>query len=182
MRPDLTEIHEHQGVAGRFYAAATAALVGDVQVGEDASLWHFCSARGDVAPIRIGRRVNVQDGSVLHCAADEPLIIEDDAAIGHQATVHCSLVSSGVLIGSRAVVLDGSRIGPNSIVAAGALVAPGTEVPEGSVVMGVPGKVVRAIRDEEIEYIRRVVSGYVRLAKEHVAGKYPPIVGTEGAS
>lgn len=157
---------------GSIWAARTAVIVGDVTLGADCNVWHHCTLRGDVAPIRLGARVNVQDGSVLHCNLGVPLEIADDVAIGHMAVVHCKRVGTRTLIGTRATVLDDCEVGDDCLIAAGALVAPGTIVPAGSVVMGMPGKVVRPIRDAEREYIRRVVSGYIELAKRHAAGEY----------
>ena len=160
---------------GKFYAADSAVVVGEVQVGEDSSLWHHVSVRGDVAPVRIGRRANIQDGSVLHCRKGVPLELGDEVVVGHRAVVHCKSVGSRTLIGIGAIVLDDSEVGEDCLIAAGALVAPGTVVPPGSVVMGTPGRVVRPIRDEERAYIRRVVDGYVELAHRHSRGEFRPV-------
>ncbi len=164
---------------GSVYLARTAVVVGDVCLGDDCNIWHHCAVRGDVAPIRLGSRVNVQDGSVLHCKHDVPLAIADDVAIGHGAVVHCTEVGPRTLIGIRATVLDDCRIGEDCLIAAGAMVAPGTIVPAGSVVMGIPGRVVRPIRDEERAYIRRVIETYLKLAREHAAGVYRPFAEQE---
>ena len=147
---------------GSFFAARSAVIVGDVRIGADSSVWHHCVLRGDVAPIRIGERVNIQDGA-------------DEVVIGHRAVVHSKRVGRRSLIGIGAAVLDDSEIGEGCLIAAGAVVPPGTIIPPRSVVMGMPGKVVRAIRDEERAYIDRVVIGYVELARRHAAGEFPPI-------
>ncbi len=160
---------------GSFYAAETAVIVGDVQIGADSGIWHHTSIRGDVAPIRLGERVNVQDGTVLHCKKGVALEIASDVVIGHLAVVHCKRVGSRSLIGIRATVLDDSEIGEDCLIAAGALLPPGTIVPDGSVVMGTPGKVVRAIRDEERAYIQRVLRDYVALARRHADGEFRPV-------
>ena len=165
---------------GSIYAAETAVIAGDVTLGEDGNVWHHCVIRGDVAPIRIGARVNVQDGSLLHCKHDVPLEIADEVALGHHAIVHGKRVGSRSLIGIRATVLDDCEIGEDCIIAAGALLPPGTLVPDGSVVMGVPGKVVREIRDEERRYVRFVVASYVELARRHADGAFAPYEGTGG--
>lgn len=162
---------------GNVYAARTAVLVGDVSLGDDSNVWHHTVIRGDVAPIRLGLRVNVQDGAVLHCKHDVPLEIADDVAIAHVAVVHCRRVGARTLIGTRATVLDDCEIGEDCLIAAGALLTPGTIVPDGSVVMGMPGKVVRSIRREEREYIRRVTEGYLQLARDHAAGRFRPFGG-----
>jgi len=160
---------------GSFYAAETAVIVGDVSIGADASIWHHCSLRGDVAPIRVGPRTNVQDGSVLHCKLGVPLDVAEEVVIGHLAVVHCKRVGPRTLIGIRAAVLDDAEIGEDCLIGAGALVSPGVVIPPGSVVLGMPGKVVRKIRPDERAYIRRVVDGYAELARRHAEGEFKPI-------
>src|SRR5687768_4059159 len=162
---------------GSFYAARTAVICGDVQLGTDTNVWHHTVIRGDVAPIRVGDRVNIQDGSILHCKLNVALEIADEVAIGHHAVVHCTRVGSRTLIGTRATVLDDCEVGEDCLIAAGALLPPGMIVPDGSVVMGIPGKIVRPIRDQERAYIRRVIDGYVVLAQRHVAGEFKPYTG-----
>lgn len=159
---------------GNLYIAESAVIVGDVQLGDGCNVWHHCVLRGDVAPIRVGKRVNIQDGALLHCKHAVTLEIADDVAIAHHAVVHCTYVGSRTLIGTRATVLDDCEIGEDCIIAAGAVVSPRTVVPAGSVVMGVPGKVVRAIRPDERDYVRYVVERYVELCRRHVAGEFPP--------
>lgn len=159
---------------GSVFVANSAVIVGDVELGDGCNVWHHCVIRGDVAPIRVGRRVNIQDGSLLHCNNLVTLEIADDVAVGHQAVVHCKRVGARTLVGTRATVLDDCEIGEDCLIAAGALVPPRTIVPDGSVVMGVPGKVIRPIRSAEREYVRYVVERYQDLAREHAAGKFPP--------
>lgn len=158
---------------GSVFVAESAVVVGDVTLGDDCNVWHFCVLRGDVAPIRVGKRVNIQDGAVLHCKHAVALEIADDVAIAHQAVVHCKRVGSRTLIGTRATVLDDCEIGEDCIIAAGALLPPRTVVPDGSVVMGMPGKVVRPIRPDERDYVRYVVERYLDLSRRHVQGEYP---------
>jgi carbonic anhydrase/acetyltransferase-like protein (isoleucine patch superfamily) len=159
---------------GHIYAARTAVIVGDVTLGEDCNVWHHCVIRGDVAPIVVGRRVNIQDGSLLHCKNDVPLTIADDVAIGHHAILHCTRVGGRSLIGIRATVLDDCEVGEDCIIAAGTLLPPGTVVPDGSVMMGVPGKRVRETKQEEREYIQRVLKTYVELSRRHASGEFKP--------
>ncbi len=166
---------------GSVYIAESAVIVGDVQLGEGCSVWHHCTIRGDVAPIRVGARVNIQDGSILHCKANVPLEIADDVSIGHHAVVHCTSVGPLSLIGTRATVLDDCCIGAECIIAAGAVVTPGTQVPDGSMVMGVPGRVVRPLRDAEREYLRYVVKTYLGLAARHAAGEFVTPFTLEGS-
>lgn len=153
---------------GHYWKATDAVVCGAVEIGQDSSLWFGAVLRGDVAPITVGRRVNVQEHAVLHCDSGEPLTIGDAVTIGHGAVVHCAAVGSGSLIGIKAVLLGRAVIGRDCLIAAGAVVAPGTVVPDGHVVMGVPGKVVRALKDSERAYLRENNDHYVELARRHV--------------
>jgi carbonic anhydrase/acetyltransferase-like protein (isoleucine patch superfamily) len=151
-----------------YFVAPGAVIVGDVSISQDASFW-FCSVvRGDVAPVRIGARVNVQDGAVVHCDSGVENVIEDDVVIGHGAIVHGQRVGAGTLIGMGARVLGRTNIGRGCLIAAGAVVSPGTVVPDGMVVMGVPGKVVRPVRDEDKRYMAWLSTHYVELARKYV--------------
>ena len=152
---------------GQHWQATDAVICGDVVIGEDCSFWFQTVVRGDVAPIRIGRRVNIQEHCVLHCDTDKPLEIEDEVTIGHGAVVHGVRIGRGSLIGMKAVILGGCEVGEECIIGAGAVLSPGTKVPDRQVVMGVPGKVVRAVREEELRWIRENMAHYVELAREH---------------
>jgi carbonic anhydrase/acetyltransferase-like protein (isoleucine patch superfamily) len=152
---------------GEHFQATNAVICGDVTIGQDCSFWFNSAVRGDVAPIRIGNRVNVQENSVLHCDTDRPLEIGDDVTIGHGAIVHGVKVGSGALIGMGAILLGQSVIGANAMVAAGCVVSPGTVVPDGQVIMGVPGRVVRPVSSDELEHARQNVLHYVELARDH---------------
>jgi carbonic anhydrase/acetyltransferase-like protein (isoleucine patch superfamily) len=155
---------------GGYFVAHNATIVGDVAVGELSSLWFNAVVRGDVAPVTIGRRVNVQDGVVVHCDTDVPNVIEDDVTIGHGAIVHGTFVGQGSLIGMGSTVLSRTRIGRECLVAAGAVVPPGLVVPDRMLVMGVPGKVVRAVGEKDLQYMRWLTGHYVELAQEYIAG------------
>lgn len=159
----------------RVWVADSAVVCGDVRVGAESSVWHHAVIRGDVAPIRIGRRVNVQDHAVLHCHGGVPLTIDDEVTIGHHAIVHCSRVGRHTLIGINSTVLDRAVVGENCIVAAGAVVPPGTVVPDGMLVMGVPATPIRATTDDERGYIRETIEAYVDLARRHAAGEFHPL-------
>jgi len=152
---------------GEHWQATNAAISGDVTIGPDCSIWFGACIRGDVAPITMGRAVNVQEGAVLHCDTGEPLVIGNEVTIGHGAVVHCKSVGDGTLIGINSVVLGRAVIGKNCIVAAGAVVSPGTEVPDGQVAMGVPAKVVRPVRQSELLEMQKNNRHYIELAKEH---------------
>ncbi len=155
------------------YIAPTAYVGGSVALGDQCTIMHHVTVRGDVARIFVGNRVNIQDGSVVHTAIGEDLVIEDDVAIGHRAVVHCARVCSGALIGIGAIVLDGCVVGERSIVAAGAVLAPGTIVPPETMVMGVPAKPVRATTSKEWAYIQVVIDRYILIGRAHAAGQYP---------
>jgi carbonic anhydrase/acetyltransferase-like protein (isoleucine patch superfamily) len=155
----------------KFFLAHNATLTGDVTIGRESSLWFNAVVRGDVAPITIGRRVNVQDGACIHCDTDVPNAIGDDVTIGHGAIVHGKSVGAGSLIGMGAKVLGQTVIGRECLIAAGAVVPPGLNVPDGMVVMGVPGKIVRPVRDEERAYMRWLSPHYVETARRYVSGE-----------
>jgi len=157
---------------GNYFVAHNATIVGEVAVGELSSFWFNAVVRGDVAPVTIGRRVNVQDGVVVHCDTDVPNVIEDDVTIGHGAIVHGTFVGKGSLIGMGSTVLSRTKIGRECLVAAGAVVPPGLNVPDGMLVMGVPGKIVRPVTDRDLEYMRWLTSHYVELAQRYVKGAF----------
>jgi carbonic anhydrase/acetyltransferase-like protein (isoleucine patch superfamily) len=159
-----------------FFYADNSTIVGDVTIGDDSSIWFGTVIRGDVAPIRIGARVNVQDTSVLHCDSNRELVIEDDVSIGHAAVVHAVRVGQGTLIGMGSRVLGRSTIGRECIIAAGAVVPEGMTVPDGSVVMGVPGRVRRDVTEEERAYIRWVSKHYVALSQRWIKGEFASLV------
>lgn len=154
------------------FRARGAVVVGDVTLGAGASVWFNAVVRGDVAPVTIGRRTNVQDNAVVHCDTGVPNVIEDDVVIVHGAIVHGTFVGRGSLIGMGATVLSRSRVGRGCLVAAGAVVPPGLDVPDGSCVMGVPGKVVRPVKPDEVEYMRWLVTHYVELAERYAGGAF----------
>lgn len=152
-------------IADTAFVADDAVLVGDVEVGENASIWFGSVVRGDVNYIRIGDRTNIQDATVIHVSSkDHPTVLENDITVGHRVVLHGCYVETGCMIGIGAILLDGVRIGRNSLVAAGSLLTPGTIIPPRSMVMGSPAKVKRELTDDEIEGISRNVAGYVELA------------------
>lgn len=156
---------------GNYFKARNAVVTGDVTIGELCSFWFNAVVRGDVAPITIGRRTNVQDGAVIHCDSDVPNIIGDDVVIGHGAIVHGAQVGNRCLIGMGATVLSQTKLGDDCFVAAGAVVPPGLVVPSGMMVMGVPGRIVRPVKESEIKYMRWLVPHYIELAQKYVRGE-----------
>lgn len=164
-------------VLGRdVYIAPTSYVGGDVVIGAQSTVMHHVMIRGDIAPIRIGARVNVQDGVILHTPHGTPLDIADDVGIGHRAIVHCRRIGSRTLIGIGAILLDDCEIGSRCIIAAGTVLTPKTIVPDGSVVMGIPGKIVRGVTDRDLRSIDHVVQSYLELGRLHAAGRFPNIV------
>jgi len=159
-----------------WFAASTAIITGDVVIGELANIWFGAVIRGDVARITIGPRTNVQDNAVIHCDTGVPNTIGSDITIGHGAIVHGRSVGDGCLIGMHATLLGGSVIGKQCLIAAGAVVPPGLVVPDRMVVMGVPGKIVRPIKPEELEEMRINVEHYVEAARDYVAGKFNSVI------
>jgi len=156
------------------FRAHNATIVGDVKVGEQSSFWFNAVVRGDVAPVVIGRRTNVQDNAVIHCDTDVPNVIGDEVVIGHGAIVHGKAVGSGSLIGMGATLLSRTVIGQECLIAAGAVVAPDLVVPDRMVVMGVPGKIVRPINDADLQYMRWLRGHYVELAEKYIRGEFEP--------
>jgi len=130
-------------ILGGAFVADDATVVGDVTLGEGVSVLYGTVVRGDVAPITIGARTNVQDASVIHPMTGTPVEVGEDVTVGHRAVVHCASVGDGCLVGIGAILLTGARLGAGCIVAAGSVVVEGAEVPERSLVMGVPARVVR---------------------------------------
>jgi len=136
-------------IAPDAFVAETAVITGDVEIGEGSSIWYGVSIRGDSAPIRIGRRVNVQDNSVIHADPDAPVTIGDDVSIGHAAIVHGATIGDKSLIGMGAILLSRSRVGSGSIVAAGSLVVEDGSVGDAELVIGAPAKVRRTLSPRE---------------------------------
>ena len=149
------------------FIAAGAVLLGDVTLGAESSVWFNAVLRGDTDAIRIGRQSNVQDLAVIHCDEGVPCTIGDRVTLGHAAIVHGATVEDDCLIGIRAVVLNRARIGAGSLIAVGALVTEGVEIPANSLVMGMPGKVVRQITELDRERIRHAAAHYVAAAKKY---------------
>jgi carbonic anhydrase/acetyltransferase-like protein (isoleucine patch superfamily) len=157
-------------IAASAYIDAAATVIGDVQIGEHASIWPGVVIRGDVHFIRIGMRTNIQDGSVLHVMRDEhPLILGDNVTVGHGVVLHGCTIESRCLIGMGAIILNGAKIGAGTIVAAGTLVTEGTVVPPGSLFLGHPGKFRRACTAEDLVSIDNYAQRYVEYAETYKA-------------
>lgn len=150
------------------FIAADAIVIGDVEIGEDASVWFGSVIRGDVNSIRIGARTNVQDMTMIHVSSKtHSTVLEDEITVGHRVTLHGCHVERGCLIGIGAILLDGVRIGANTLVAAGSLLTPGTQIPPNSMVMGSPAKVKRELNPDELAYLQKSWRNYVELKKHY---------------
>ena len=163
-------IRDYKGVWPKIdkdaFVAETAAVIGDVEIGKDSSIWYGAVIRGDESPIRIGEKTCVQDNSVLHCDDDSLMVIGENVTIGHGAIVHGATIGDNVLIGMGAIILNGAKIGDNAVIGAGAVVKENADIPAGSLAVGVPAKVVRTLTEEQIKE-RKTLSYYVKLSKDY---------------
>lgn len=143
-----------------------AIIIGDVEIGAEASVWFGSILRGDVNFIRIGARTNVQDGTIIHVSREtHSTVLEDEVTVGHRVTLHGCHVETGCLIGIGSTILDGARVGRNSLVAAGSLITPNTNIPPRSLVMGSPARVKRELSDDEIKDLEKFWRNYVTLSR-----------------
>ena len=153
------------------FLAETCAVIGDVEIGDESSVWYSTVLRGDVMSIRIGARTSLQDGTVVHVTSEElGTTVGNDCTIGHSVILHACTIEDSCLIGMGSTILDGARIGRGSLVGAGALVTPRTEIPAGSLVLGAPARVVRPVHPNEREQIEYAAGVYIELARRYLAG------------
>ncbi|MBS0383223.1 MAG: gamma carbonic anhydrase family protein [Proteobacteria bacterium] len=176
----MTHLRPYRGLlpklGARVYVDPAAIVIGDVELGDDASIWPGAVVRGDVERIRIGARTSVQDGAVLHVTHDgpympggSPCLVGADVTIGHGAILHACTIGDACLIGMHATVLDGAVVRRHAYIGAGALVAPGKVVGEGELWVGNPARCVRKLSDREIEALDYSASHYVELKDEYLA-------------
>jgi carbonic anhydrase/acetyltransferase-like protein (isoleucine patch superfamily) len=162
----------HPQIHPSAFIADSAQVIGDVQVGEQASIWFGTIVRGDMFYIRIGDRTNVQDNCVLHTRTGEkPTVLEQEVTIGHSVTLHGCYIERCSLIGIGSIVLDDVRVGAQSLVAAGSLISPGTIIPPGSLVMGMPARVKRPLTAEELASLDRYWQNYVDYSRLYLKEK-----------
>ena len=147
------------------YIDESAQVIGDVEIGEESSVWMSAVVRGDVHWIRIGRRSNVQDGSVVHADPGYPTTIGEGVTIGHLVMLHGCTIGDGTLVGIGSVILNGARIGRDCLVGARSLITEGKQFPDGSLIMGAPAVVVRPLTAAQIEGVRRAADHYVDNAR-----------------
>jgi carbonic anhydrase/acetyltransferase-like protein (isoleucine patch superfamily) len=167
-------IYELDAIAPRLaettWVADSAQVMGNVELGDDVSVWFGAVIRGDTEVIRIGKRSNIQDASVLHADVGKPLTIGDDVTVGHKVMLHGCTIGDGSLIGIGAVVLNGARIGKGCVVGAGSLVTEAKEFPDGSMIIGSPAKVVRELTAEQRQGLLMSAAHYVENARRFKTG------------
>lgn len=156
-------------IADSAYIAPTAVVIGNVTVGEEASVWYNATVRGDIAPITIGDRSNVQDNTVVHVNMDSPVVIGRDVTIGHSAIIHGTTIGDYSMIGMGSIIMSYSRIGSHVVVAAGALVTERTVVEDGSVMVGVPAKPRTALDEAAQQHLDGIAGPYLTVAGRHAA-------------
>lgn len=163
----MSSIIEYKGktpiIGERVFLAEGARLVGDVEIGDDSSIFYNAVIRADLAEIRIGKRTNIQDNVTLHISTGIGVFVGDDVIVGHNAILHSCTIEDNVLVGMGSIVMDGARIRKNSVVAAGALVPQNKEYPEGSLIVGAPARVARSLSDEEIRKFHEGVLHYIDI-------------------
>ena len=143
------------------FIAENATIIGDVTIGQHASIWFGTVVRGDIAPIKIGDYTNVQDNSVLHQSPNMPLTLEDNVTIGHRVTLHSCTVKRGALIGMDSTVLDGAVIGENAFIGAGSLVTGNTQIPPNTLAFGRTARVIRELNENDLKEMKRINETYV---------------------
>ncbi|MDQ0245966.1 carbonic anhydrase/acetyltransferase-like protein (isoleucine patch superfamily) [Bacillus fengqiuensis] len=158
-------IYEYEGkkpnIAATAFIADYVTISGDVEIGEESSIWFNTVIRGDIAPTIIGDRVNIQDQSTLHQSPNRPLIIEDDVSVGHQVILHSSIIRKNALIGMGSIILDGAEVGEGAFIGAGSLVPPGKKIPPHTLAVGRPAKVVRELTEADRQEMARIRQSYV---------------------
>lgn len=164
-------MHKYRGyfpqVAEDVFIAPGAHIIGRVKIGEGSSVWFNTVVRGDINEITIGRFTNIQDNATVHTDPGYPTVIGDYVLVGHKAILHGCTVGNGALIGMGAILLDGAKVGENALVGAGAIVKEGGEIPSGTLAVGAPARVVRQLKPEEIERIRKATTVYASRAQEY---------------
>jgi carbonic anhydrase/acetyltransferase-like protein (isoleucine patch superfamily) len=162
------------------FLAQGVVISGDVKIGEYTNIWYNTVLRGDIAPTIIGARVSIQDNSTLHQSPGNPLIIEDDVTIGHNAILHSCIIRKGALIGMGAIILDRAEIGENAMIGAGSLVPPGKKIPPNTLAVGSPAKVIRELTEADYKELERIRKSYTekgqiykRMEEAYRAGKHP---------
>jgi carbonic anhydrase/acetyltransferase-like protein (isoleucine patch superfamily) len=149
------------------FAAAGVKIIGDVQIGEQSTIWFNSVLRGDLAPVRIGKRTNIQDGTIGHVNTNQPLIVDEEVSIGHGAIIHGCSIGKGTLIGMGAIVLNGAAIGEYALVGAGSIVTENKVIPPYTLSLGSPARVVRELTEEDLKRMQRTMESYVQKGIEY---------------
>lgn len=170
---DLDGIKVRTPGEGRYWVAPNALVVGNVEIGEDASVWFGSSIRGDNEPIRIGRGSNIQEGCVLHTDPGYPMSIGDDVTVGHMVMLHGCTIGRRSLIGIGSIIMNGTVIGEECLVGANTLIPEGKQIPPRSMVVGSPGKIIRQLSDEDVARFSGAAGRYVQNWKRFAAGMKP---------
>jgi len=147
-------------IAETAFIADYVTITGDVEIGEQSSVWFNSVIRGDVAPTRIGNKVNIQDNSILHQSPNNPLILEDEVTIGHQVILHSCIVRKRALVGMGSIILDQAEIGEGAFIGAGSLVSQGKKIPPNTLAFGRPAKVIRELTQEDKKEMERIYTEY----------------------
>lgn len=158
------------------FIADGAKIIGDVHIGDEASIWYNSVVRADLASITIGNRTNIQDLTAIHVDKDQPVIIEEEVTVGHSVTLHGCTIKKGTLIGMGSIILNRAVIAEESLVAAGSLVTENKHFPPRVLIMGSPAKVVRELTEEEVQSLKRPMNRYLEKACEHRDNTIIPIL------
>ena len=157
-----------------YYVAPGAVVTGNVVLSAGVNLWFGVVIRGDLARITLGPRVNIQDGCIVHTDYGEPQTIEEGVVVGHRAVLHGRFIGHDSLIGMGALLLSGCEVGAECLIAAGTLITEKRRIPPRSVVMGVPGRVVREVTDDDLRHTHAIAAHYLELAQRYAQGAFPP--------
>ena len=149
------------------YVAEGAKIIGDVTIGKQSTIWFNAVLRGDLAPIKIGHKCNIQDGVVGHVNTDQPLLLADEVSVGHSAIIHGCTIGKGTLIGMGAIVLNGADIGEYALIGAGSIVTENKKIPSYTLSLGSPAKVVRELTEDDLQRMRRTMESYVTKGIEY---------------
>ncbi|MEQ1714195.1 MAG: gamma carbonic anhydrase family protein [Hyphomicrobium sp.] len=166
----LGDVSVRTPASGRYWVAPNAVVLGNVEIGDDASVWFGTVIRGDNEPVRIGARSNVQDGCVLHTDPGFPMSIGPDCTIGHMVMLHGCTIGRGSLVGIGSIILNGAKIGEECLIGANTLIAEGKEIPPRSMVLGSPGRIVRQLSDEDVAKFGGAAGRYVENWQRYADG------------
>lgn len=158
----------HPSIHPSVFIANNATIIGDVSIDAETSIWFNTVIRGDVAPTRIGKRVSIQDLSMVHQSPNNPVIVEDDVTVGHQVTLHSAIIRKKALIGMGSIILDGAEIGEHSFLGAGSLVPPGKKIPPNTMAFGRPAKVIRELTETDYQEMERIRQSYVEKGQYYL--------------